>query len=130
MTSKAAQQVREFHEVFGCDISPYVTAGTEELRDLRADLIVEESEELLEAMYEADPVGMADALGDLLYVTYGAALAFGIDLDAVVDEIHRSNMSKLGADGKPIYREDGKVLKGPGYFRPDIESVLYGYDDE
>lgn len=128
--SRIAQQVREFHEVFGCDIAPHPTPGTWELRDLRAGLIEEEFDELLDAMGAQDIVEMADALGDLLYVTYGAALAFGIDLDAVVDEIHRSNMSKLDADGKPIHREDGKVLKGPRYSRPDIESVLYGYDDK
>lgn len=135
MTSKAAQQVREFHEVFGSDISDTPTSGTAALRELRFDLLAEELDELYGALGEPGSLGgsgapnlveMADALGDILYVTYGAAIAFGIDLDAVVDEIHRSNMSKLGADGKPIYREDGKVLKGLDYSPPNLAAVIYG----
>lgn len=135
--SRLAEQVREFHEVYGCDIASEPTAGSLRLRAVRYRLIQEEVDEFYEAAYvpdvphlyddyEPDLVGMADALGDIAYVVYGAALAFGIDLDAVVDEIHRSNMSKLGADGKPIYRADGKVLKGPNYVTPTegIKRVL------
>lgn len=131
--SRIAEQVREFHEVYGCDISETPNPGTGELRRLRFDLIEEELGEFEDAAIsyvEPNLVEMADALGDIAYVVYGAALAFGIDLDAVVDEIHRSNMSKLGADGKPIYSDGtdgkpvGKVLKGPDYFRPDIAAVL------
>jgi len=134
--SRIADQVREFHETYTCDIADSPTVGTEALRILRYDLIAEEADELYKALGEPgypggsdtapDVVQIADALGDLAYVVYGAALAFGIDLDAVVDEIHRSNMSKLGADGKPIYREDRKVLKGPNYFPPNLKEVLFG----
>lgn len=120
--SKIADQVREFHEVFGCAINEPL--ADRELRRMRLALIEEEVDELADALYAQDIVEVADALGDIAYVVYGAALAFGIDLDAVVDEIHRSNMSKLGGDGKPIYRHDLKVLKGPDYFRPDIAAVL------
>lgn len=144
-----AEMVRQFHEVFGAPIAPegYQGLGDEQLRRLRAELIREEFVELLGALGMAfwdedegvwadpevrrfpnaplDRVEVADALGDLVYVIYGAALSFGIDLDAVVAEIHRSNMTKLGADGKPIYREgDMKVLKGPAYERPNIRRVL------
>ncbi len=141
--SRIAEQVREFHETYGCEIAPvgYQGLGDDALRRMRGELIREEFiDELLPALglqlsldgyaVERDPnsrldrVEVADALGDIAYVVFGAALSFGIDLDAVVDEIHRSNMSKLGEDGKPIYREDGKVLKGSGYFRPDLKKVL------
>lgn len=125
--SKIAQQVREFHEVYGCAIAPegYLGLGGRALRKLRWDLVDEEAQELRAALNDADIIEVADALGDLVYVLYGAAVSFGIDLDAVLDEIHASNMSKLGADGKPIYREtDMKVLKGPNYFRPNLRKVL------
>lgn len=118
----AASQVLEFHETYGCAIN--VGLGDPALRNLRWELISEEANELYEAIQNVDEVEVADALGDLIYVIYGTAISFGIDLDAVVAEIHRSNMSKLGEDGKPIYREDGKVLKGPNYFKPDILGVL------
>ncbi len=91
---------------------------------LRYELIKEELQELFVAMAEKDMVEVADALTDILYVTYGAGHAFGIDLDACFREVQRSNMSKLGADGKPIYREDGKILKGPDYSEPDLKKVL------
>ncbi len=87
-------------------------------------LIKEELQELFVAMAEKDIVEVADALTDILYVTYGAGHAFGIDLDACFREVQRSNMSKLGEDGKPIYREDGKILKGPDYSEPDLKKVL------
>ena len=93
--------------------------------ELRLDLITEELDELSVAIDNDDLVEIADALTDLLYVVYGAGHAYGIDLDECFDEVHRSNMSKLGEDGKPIYREDGKVLKGPDYFTPDLESILF-----
>ncbi len=91
---------------------------------LRYELIKEELQELFVAMAEKDMVEVADALTDILYVNYGAGHAFGIDLDACFREVQRSNMSKLGADGKPIYREDGKILKGPDYSEPDLKKVL------
>lgn len=93
--------------------------------ELRLDLITEELDELSVAVDNDDIVEIADALTDLLYVVYGAGHAYGIDLDECFDEVHRSNMSKLSEDGKPIYREDGKVLKGPNYFTPNLEGVLF-----
>ena len=103
--------------------------GTQELQDLRVELIQEELKELQEALKEKNIVEVADALTDILYVAYGAGHAFGIDLDECFQEVHFSNMSKLGDDGKPIYREDGKVMKGPRYFAPDLRYVLYGDPD-
>jgi predicted HAD superfamily Cof-like phosphohydrolase len=91
---------------------------------LRRKLIREEFKELMKALEEEDIVGIADGLADLTVVVYGTALSYGIDLDRVMQEVHRSNMSKLGEDGKPIYREDGKVLKGPYFSPPDILHVL------
>lgn len=118
------EMVREFHEAFGVPIRD--TPGFPEplVAELRESLIAEEYRELRDAADARDLEEVADALADLTYVIYGTALAYGIDLDAVLAEVHRSNMSKLGADGKPIYRDDGKVLKGPGFFRPDIAAVL------
>lgn len=92
--------------------------------ELRVELIEEELEELTHAIAMKDLVGVADALTDILYVTYGAGIAFGLDLNECFYEVHSSNMSKLGEDGKPIYREDGKVLKGPRYRPPNLESVI------
>ena len=114
--------VEDFMNAFGQDVEkkPAWTS----VSDLRYELIREELEELKEAMDEKDIVGVADALSDLLYVVYGAGHSFGIDLDNCFNEVHRSNMSKLDADGKPIYREDGKVLKSELYFKPDIQSIL------
>jgi len=91
---------------------------------LRVDLIEEELNELKEAIANEDLIEVADALADLLYVVYGAGGAFGINLDACFQEVHSSNMSKLGKDGKPIYREDGKVMKGPNFREPDLKSIL------
>lgn len=121
-----SQQVREFHETYDQPIRTVPTINVPELQ-LRLDLILEEVTELQEALEASDIVEVADALGDIAYVVYGAALTFGIPLDEIVDEIHRSNMSKLGADGKPVYREsDRKVLKGESYFppTPGIERIL------
>lgn len=91
---------------------------------LRVDLIQEELDELKEGIVNEDVVEVADALADLLYVVYGAGAAFGINLDTCFQEVHASNMSKLGEDGKPVYREDGKVMKGPNFREPDLKSVL------
>jgi predicted HAD superfamily Cof-like phosphohydrolase len=121
------EMVGEFMETFGQEVKTKPEMPDESTVALRCDLIEEEFKELLEAIYhgdEPDMVGIADALTDILYVTYGAGHAFGIDLDKCFAEVQASNMSKLGEDGKPIYREDGKVLKGKNYFQPDLTSVL------
>tara|TARA_B100000900_G_scaffold182025_1_gene154411 strand:- start:102 stop:443 length:342 start_codon:yes stop_codon:yes gene_type:complete len=96
----------------------------EKTNQLRLDLISEELEELKNAMKSKDLLEVADALTDILYVTYGAGHAFGIDLDKCFDEVQNSNMSKLGVDGKPIYNESGKVMKGPDYYKPDLSKFL------
>jgi len=111
-------------EVFGQQVNCEPTLRDQAVQDLRVDLISEELEELELAITNQDIVEVADALTDLLYVVYGAGHAFGIDLDECFMEVHESNMSKLGEDGKPIYREDGKVLKGPGYFPPNLEEIV------
>ncbi len=116
--------VGDFMEVFGQQVNCEPTLRDRETQDLRIDLISEELEELQLAITNNDIVEVADALTDLLYVIYGAGHAFGIDLDECFMEVHESNMSKLGEDGKPIYREDGKVLKGPGYFPPNLEEIV------
>lgn len=124
------QMVREFHEKFDHPISSTPKIPDENLITLRVDLIEEELEELIEAHALEDKkkriVDIADALTDLLYVVYGAGLVYGIDLDACFKEVHESNMSKLGEDGKPVKRADGKVLKGPNYRKPDLSKVLLG----
>ena len=121
-------RVREFMEVFGQEVKIKPDWPKEEVCDLRVDLISEEFDELREAIYtkEGTLVDVADALTDLLVVIYGAGHAFGIDLDECFKEVHRSNMSKLGTDAKPIYRNDGKVLKGPNFTEPELEGILYG----
>ena len=116
--------VREFHEAFGLPVRTTPVARPPE-SDLRTRLIEEEAREYYEAVQADDPVAVADALGDIAYVIYGAALTHGIDLDAVVAEIHRSNMTKLGEDGAPIRRDDGKILKGPRYEPPDLLRVIF-----
>lgn len=110
---------------FGQEVKTSPELPSIDTQALRYDLINEELKELFQAMGEKDIVGIADALTDILYVTYGAGHAFGIDLDKCFLEVQRSNMSKLGPDGKPIYREDGKVMKGPNYKEPDLHSVLF-----
>lgn len=120
-----ASWVREFHQVFGLPVAEAPTADVPaELRRLRRTLLCEEVREVCEAIDAGDVVKIADALADLAYVVYGTALTFGIDLDEVVAVVHRANMTKLGPEGRPIMREDGKILKGPGYLPPDIEAVL------
>lgn len=119
--------VRDFHEAFGLGIeqSPVAKLSMQKLK-LRFDLMAEENEEYLEAAQNDDLIEVADALGDMLYILCGTILEHGMQhkIEEVFNEIQRSNMSKLGEDGKPIYRADGKVMKGPNYFKPDIESIL------
>lgn len=124
MTESNFQKVKTFMETFGQEVKTSPEFPDNDTVALRYDLIKEELEELYEGMGNKDIVEVADALTDILYVVYGAGHAFGIDLDACFDEVQRSNMSKLGADGKPIYREDGKVLKGPDYFAPDLTKFV------
>ena len=116
--------VGDFMEAFGQSVQVDPTWPDFNTRELRIELIQEELEELSDAVADRDMVQIADALTDLLYVVYAAGHSFGIDLDECFQEVHSSNMSKLGEDGRPIYREDGKVLKGPGYFEPDLEGIL------
>ena len=119
--------VQEFHEAFGLGVQqqPIADLSMQKLK-LRFDLMDEENKEYLEAAENKDLIEVADALGDMLYILCGTILEHGMQhkIEEVFNEIQRSNMSKLGADGKPIYREDGKVMKGPNYFKPNIESIL------
>ena len=121
------EKVKEFMDAFGQEVVIKPEWPSAETMELRVDLIEEEVGELNEAIFDAsgDLVEVADALADILYVVYGAGHAFGIDLDKCFSEVHRSNMSKLGEDGKPIYREDGKVLKGESFSEPNLKEVLY-----
>ncbi len=116
--------VEDFMEAMGQEVNTVPTFPEEEIQRLRLDLIEEELDELHYAIDNKDMVEIADALGDLLYVVYGAGHAFGIDLDECFKEIHASNMSKLGPDGKPIKREDGKVLRPDTFFPPDLKTIL------
>lgn len=118
------QLVRSFHEKFGAPVGARPQMIDGERAILRAGLIAEELEEYVEAVEASDLVGVADALGDLLVVVYGTAVEHGIDMLPIVAEIHRSNMSKLGDDGKPIFRDDGKILKGPGYSPPNLGPLV------
>jgi predicted HAD superfamily Cof-like phosphohydrolase len=115
--------VREFHRAFGVAVDQPTTGY---LRHLRADLLFEECDEARFALLSGDLWAIAKELADVIVVTYGAAITFGIDLDEAVRAVHESNMTKLGADGKPILRADGKVLKGPGYREADVSAVLPG----
>lgn len=119
-----SDMVREFHVTFGHPVKVEPQLLPRDRSDFRMELIREEFDELVDAEADRDLVEMADALGDLVYVIYGFAHELGIPLDDVVREIHASNMSKLDENGNPIYRDDGKVLKGPNYWEPDIKSVL------
>ena len=118
------KKVKHFMETFGQEVKTSPGFPDADTLELRYELIKEELQELLDAMNTKDLVEVADALTDILYVTYGAGHAYGIDLDACFDEVQDSNMSKLGEDGKPIYREDGKVLKGPNFFEPNLEKFM------
>jgi len=119
-----AEMVREFHETYNCPIGIPINQMPSDLAAMRRNILVEEVREYNSASVDRDLVEIADALADIVYVAYGTALTYGIDLDVVLAEVHRSNMSKLDADGKPIMREDGKVLKGPNYFKPNIRKAL------
>ena len=111
-------------KTFGQEIKNKPSFSTDKVNSLRYDLIKEELEELKVAIENKDLLEVADALTDILYVTYGAGHAFGIDLDECFEEVQSSNMSKLGEDGKPIYNESGKVMKGPKYFKPDLTKFV------
>ena len=117
-------KVGVFMKTFGQEIKNKPSFSTEKINQLRISLIQEEVDELKEAMANNDLLEVADALTDLLYVTYGAGHAFGIDLDKCFNEVQNSNMSKLGEDGKPIYNELGKVMKGPNYFKPNLSKFF------
>ena len=127
MIKKPIKAVTEFHNAFRLNVEykPKSDISTE-ITELRYNLMKEENEEYLQAVKSNDLVEIGDALGDMLYILCGTIISHGFQdkIEAIFDEIQRSNMSKLGADGKPIYREDGKVLKGPNYFKPDIEKIL------
>ena len=114
------EKVRKFMKTFGQEVREKPGFPNDKITSLRYDLITEEIGELKVAMGNKDIKEVADALTDILYVTYGAGHAFGIDLDKCFQEVQDSNMSKLGSDGKPIYNEKGKVMKGPNYFKPDL----------
>jgi predicted HAD superfamily Cof-like phosphohydrolase len=118
------KKVKTFMEIFGQEVKNKPSFSTDKINSLRYDLIKEELEELKVAMESKDLLEVADALTDILYVSYGAGHAFGIDLDKCFEEVQNSNMSKLGEDGKPIYNESGKVMKGPNYFRPDLSKFI------
>ena len=118
------EKVKLFMSTYGQEVKTKSEFSDDKTNRLRIDLIKEELEELTNAMKEKDLTEVADALTDILYVTYGAGHAFGIDLDKCFDEVQSSNMSKLGEDGKPIYNEAGKVMKGPNYFKPDLSKFL------
>ena len=113
-----------FMKTFGQEVKNKPSFSTDKINKLRLDLIKEELSELTDAMNNKDLLEVADALTDILYVTYGAGHAFGIDLDKCFDEVQNSNMSKLAEDGKPIYNEQGKVMKGPNYFKPDLSKFV------
>ena len=115
------EKVRLFMKTFGQEVKTNPSLSTKKINDLRISLINEELDEFREAINNNNIKEAADALTDILYVTYGAGHAFGIDLDKCFEEVQRSNMSKLGKDGKPIYNEHGKVMKGPDYFKPDLK---------
>ena len=117
-------KVGTFMKTFGQDVKTKPSFSTDKINKLRLDLIEEELSELTEAMNNKDLLEVADALTDILYVTYGAGHAFGINLDKCFEEVQNSNMSKLDENGKPIYNEHGKVMKGPNYFKPDLSKFV------
>ena len=118
------KSVKKFMETFGQETKEKAGFPNDKITSLRYDLIKEELDELKEAINMKDIKEVADALTDILYVTYGAGHAFGIDLDKCFEEVQNSNMSKLGSNGKPIYNDKGKVMKGPNYFKPNLEKYL------
>ena len=118
------QKVKNFMETFGQEVKSSPSFSSTKINELRYNLIKEELDEFKHALDNNDLLEVADALTDILYVTYGAGHAFGINLDACFEEVQNSNMSKLGNDGKPIYNDQGKVLKGPNYFKPDLSNFI------
>ena len=118
------EKVGQFMKTFGQEVKNKPGLSSEKINNLRIGLINEELEEFKEAIKNNDLKEAIDALTDILYVTYGAGHAFGVNLDECFDEVQKSNMSKLGKDGKPIYNEAGKVMKGPGYFKPDLSKFI------
>jgi predicted HAD superfamily Cof-like phosphohydrolase len=118
------QNVKKFMQTFGQEVKSKAEFPNEKIVQLRYKLIEEELEELNQAIKDKDIKEVADALTDILYVAYGAGHAFGVDLDQCFEEVQKSNMSKLGPDGKPIYNENGKVMKGPNYFKPNLNKFL------
>ena len=127
MIKKPIKAVTEFHNAFRLSVEHKPKSDiSSEITELRYNLMKEENEEYLQAVKSNDLIEIGDALGDMLYILCGTIISHGFQdkIEAIFDEIQRSNMSKLGSDGKPIYREDGKVLKGPNYFKPDIEKIL------
>ena len=118
------QKVKSFMQTFGQEVKNKPSFSSEKINNLRYDLIREELEELKDAMENKNLLEVADALTDILYVTYGAGHAFGINLDDCFDEVQKSNMSKLDDKGNPIYNESGKVMKGPKYFKPDLNKFI------
>ena len=127
MIKKPIKAVTEFHNAFRLSVEHKPKSDiSSQITELRYNLMKEENEEYFQAVKSNDLIEIGDALGDMLYILCGTIISHGFQdkIEAIFDEIQRSNMSKLGADGKPIYREDGKVLKGPNYFKPDIEKIL------
>ena len=118
------EKVKIFMKTFGQEIKKNSSLSSEKINKLRVSLIEEELDELKQAIKDNNIKEVADALTDILYVTYGAGHAFGIDLDKCFDEVQNSNMSKLGEDGRPIYNENGKVMKGPNYFKPNLAKFV------
>ena len=118
------QKVKTFMQTFGQEVKLRPSFSTEKINDLRYNLIKEELNELKQAIDNKDLLEVADALTDILYVTYGAGHAFGIDLDSCFEEVQNSNMSKLDDDGKAIYNDFGKVMKGPNYYKPDLSKFV------
>ena len=118
------KRVKKFMQTFGQEVKDKTEFPNEKIIQLRYELIKEELEELNQAIKDKNIKEVADALTDILYVTYGAGHAFGINLDKCFEEVQNSNMSKLGSDGKPIYNDKGKVMKGPNYFKPDLTKFL------
>jgi predicted HAD superfamily Cof-like phosphohydrolase len=124
MTSQPFDQLWEFHDTYDITRTRTPSLPDQDTRDLRIRILREEWEEYLEGEQNNDLVEIADALGDMIYVAYGTGVAYGLPMDEIFNEIHRSNMSKLDEWGQPIYREDGKVLKGPNYSPPDIAGII------
>ena len=118
------EKVGNFMKTFGQEVKQSSSLSSDKINTLRVSLIKEELNELIEAINKKDLVEVADALTDILYVTYGAGHAFGINLDDCFEEVQNSNMSKLDKDGKPIYNDKGKVMKGPNYFKPDLNKFI------